>query len=51
MDDFGVTQVPSGLKYVLASKISEDFQDRKKLLPFTDDQKLRLNPYRKKDIL
>lgn len=51
LDDFDVAAVPAGLKSILALKISEDFKDRKVLLPWTKEQKGSLKPYQKKDML
>lgn len=51
MDDYGVVQVPRGLKMIVAQKVARDFTDKKMLMPWTDDEKLSLKPYKKKDMI
>lgn len=51
LDDYGVTQVPNGLKMIIAQKVARDFTAKKMLMPWTDDEMASLKPFKKKDIL
>lgn len=51
MDDYGVVQVPRGLKMIIATKVARDFTEKKMLLPWKDEEKSALKPFEKKDLL
>lgn len=51
MDDYGVVQVPYGLKILVAQKVAKDFRDTRVLLPFTDEERKGLKPWNKKDMI
>lgn len=51
LDDFGVVQVPRGLKMVLAMKVALDWRDFHALMPWSQEEMLALRPYKKKDML
>lgn len=55
MDDYGVTLVPEGLRQIVAQKIAEDWRGTEGMpkisVPWTEEQKVRLKPWAKKDIL
>lgn len=51
LDDYGVVQVPKGLKMAIAQKVARDFQTSRTLLPWTDEEHTRLKAWKKKDII
>lgn len=51
MDDYGVVQVPDGLKLVVAQKVASDFINGKVSTPWAPEMLPMLDPYRKKDVI
>jgi hypothetical protein len=50
-DDYGVVQVPDGLKLAVAQKVAADFTNNRIVTPWSDDQLQLLRPYKKKDMI
>jgi hypothetical protein len=50
-DSDGFIAGPAGLQMIVANKVAEGFMDGKALLPWSDDEKKKLNTYRKQNVL
>jgi len=49
LDDFGVVQVPEGLKLLVAQKVAKEFKLNRFYKPFSDEERPALKPWTKKD--
>lgn len=51
LDDFGVADIPLGLKGIIAQKIARDLTRRRRLTPFDEEDMKLLRPWTKKDLI